>query len=183
MYLQKHLFALPPTAACSHPQPPYPRPRPLSSLKPLLHSLVCVCACVPPLSFLHYPPPPATATAAPSGGISTPGAVGVFGSEGGNADQSAVAVCAYTDDRVVHRVLLQRPVAPPGEKVRILFTSRITCIYIYMLLCCLELLICCRSLVLCIKEPRLVEEEGGRLKGSFFVLLLRFRVFFSILFF
>eukprot|EP00903_Cladosiphon_okamuranus_P013430 g12510.t1 len=51
------------------------------------------------------------------GGVSIPRAVGVFGGEGGEPDQSAaVAVCAYTDDAVVHRVVLQRPVAPPGEK-------------------------------------------------------------------
>lgn len=66
------------------------------------------------------------------GGISTPGAVGVFGSEGGDADQSAVAVCAYTEDGVVHRVLLQRPAAPPGDKVLMQFFAqfRIACMYI-----------------------------------------------------
>lgn len=51
------------------------------------------------------------------GGVS-PGAVGIFGSEGGDADHSAMAVCAYTDDGVIHRVLLQRPTAAPGDKVR-----------------------------------------------------------------
>ncbi|CAM9806158.1 unnamed protein product, partial [Ectocarpus sp. 4 AP-2014] len=52
------------------------------------------------------------------GGISSAGAVGIFGAGDGGVDQSSLAVCAYTDDRVVHRVLLQRPAAPPGDKAQ-----------------------------------------------------------------
>ncbi|CAN0039916.1 unnamed protein product [Pylaiella littoralis] len=50
------------------------------------------------------------------GGVSTRDAVGIFGGEGGAVNQSAVAVCARTDDGVIHRVLLHRQAAPPGEK-------------------------------------------------------------------
>lgn len=52
-----------------------------------------------------------------TGCVSERGAVGVFGCDNGGADSSVLAVCAYTADRVVHRVVLQRPAAPPGDKV------------------------------------------------------------------
>eukprot|EP00752_Nemacystus_decipiens_P008562 g7648.t1 len=60
------------------------------------------------------------------GGISSAGSVGVFGGEGGDPNPSAVAVCAYTEDRVVHRVVLQRPVAHPGEKAPSVLSATVT---------------------------------------------------------
>lgn len=55
------------------------------------------------------------------GGISRRGAVGIFGRESGDSalNSTTFAVCVLTDDEVVHRVLLKRTAASPGDKARL----------------------------------------------------------------
>ena len=49
------------------------------------------------------------------------GSVAIFGGEGGGgrAEPRQVVVCAYTNDNVVYRVVLQRPRASPRNEVHV----------------------------------------------------------------